>query len=310
MSELLFDENDIAKTIEQMTQSHLNNIMQLALFYTANYEVYAINISKIQNFVILDEIQIVPHHEKDCVIVGVAHIRDELVTFVNLDRWLGISVPSDDIYNVAIVCNFNNKRTGFLVREIIRIEDKYSHELKIPNSKDLKLLYVTKVKIDGKEVPCSVFDAERLLSEYGLSEIDPLVINPSVEFTNKKVLVAEDSKTVANKIREFFDNLGVAYELYDNGADLIARLKNSDGNGVGLIITDLEMPVTDGFQVISFAKNHKNLAHIPVAVHSSMTGSGIVEKIKRLGAVELINKSDSNALYRLIVKYIGAKEEL
>ena len=248
----MFDENDIAKTIEQMTESHLNNIMQLALFYTANYEVYAMNISKVQNFVILDEVQIVPHHEKASVIVGVAHIRDELVTFVNLDRWLGIPVENENIYNVGIICNFNNKRTGFLVRDIIRIEDKYSYELKKPNSKDLKLLYVTKVDIDGAEVPCSVFDAERLLNEYGLAEVDPLVVDPKVIFKNKIVLIAEDSKTVANKIKEFFEKLQINYELYENGSDLIERLKNIDVSTLGLIVTDLEMPVTDGFQVISF----------------------------------------------------------
>lgn len=308
MNYQVFDESDITKTVEQMTQSHLNNIMQLALFYTANYEVYAVNISKVQNFVILDEIQLVPNHEKGSVIVGVAHIRDELVTFVNLDRWLGIAVEDDSIYKVGIVCNFNNKRTGFLVRDIIRIEDKYSHELKRANSKNLKLLYVTKVEIDGVEVPCSVFDAERLLIEYGLAQIDPIVVDPKVEFSDKIVLVAEDSKTVANQIKQFFDRLKINHEIYENGQELIDRLREIDKERIGMIITDLEMPVTDGFQVISFVRTNREYTNIPVVVHSSMTGSGIVEKIKRLGAVDLINKSDSNALYRLITNYLGVKK--
>lgn len=304
-----YDPNDITKTIEQMTQSHLNNIMQLALFYTANYEIYAINISKIQHFVILDEIQIVPHHEAGSVIVGVAHIRDELVTFVNLDRWLGIPVDDCSIYNVGIVCNFNNRRTGFLVRDIIRIEDKYSYELKKPNAKNLKLLYVTKVEIDGKEQPCSVFDAERLLDEYDLAQIDPATIDPATKFNDKLVLIAEDSVTVANRIKEFFRKLEIAYEIYENGADLIARLKEIDPSRLGMVITDLEMPTTDGYQVISFVRSNKEFENVPVVVHSSMTGSGIVEKIRRLGAIDLINKSDSNALYSMLVQYLSIKED-
>ena len=150
--------NDLNQAVEQMTQSHLNNIMQLAVFYTGNMEIYAVNVAKIQNFVILSEIDIVPNHDENSIIIGVAQIRDELVTFVNLDSWLGMPKVDLSQYAVAIICNLNCRRIGIFVREIIGIEDKFSHELKKPDTHELKILYVTQVKVANSDIPCAVFD--------------------------------------------------------------------------------------------------------------------------------------------------------
>jgi two-component system chemotaxis response regulator CheV len=311
-ADFLFDENDIQKTVEQMTGSHLNNIMQLALFYTANDEIYAINVAKIQNFVILDEIDLVPNHDPESLIVGVSRIRDELVTFVDLDRWLGIQVPDRSIYQVGVVCNFNRTRMGFMVKEIIGIEDRYSHELMTPGTRDLKVLYVTHYHQGEKEHPCSVFDAEKLIKEVGL------FVPPQEDETGDRapirsdrlVLVAEDSPTAAAQIRTFLEALGLRYELYEDGEQLIDRLEAVAPEQVGLVITDLEMPGRDGFQVISHVKASDRLKGLPVVVNSSMTSSGIADKVHSLGAADLVSKSDLKTLYGLLVRYLGQKESL
>ena len=41
-----------------------------------------------------------------------------------------------------------------------------------------------------------------------------------------------------------------------------------------MVITDIEMPGTDGYQVASFIKKIK-IAHIPVIVNSSMTTDAV-----------------------------------
>ena len=49
---------DIQASVDYMTKSHLRNVMQLAIFYTLKDKLYAINISKIQSFVIKDSVKI------------------------------------------------------------------------------------------------------------------------------------------------------------------------------------------------------------------------------------------------------------
>ncbi|MDR3347510.1 MAG: chemotaxis protein CheV [Helicobacteraceae bacterium] len=305
--------SDLHKDIEKITASHLNNIMQLAMFYTGNNEVYAVNVAKIQNFVILDEIDIVPSHDDKSIIIGVSEIRGELVTFVNLDKWLGMPPVDPSLFVVGIVCNLNNKRIGFLVKEIIGIEDKYSHELKTPFARTLKIVYVTKVTIGGVEMPCSVFDIERLIADSGFPAEVPAFVPPEQSsslsrFENKAVLIAEDSVTAARKLTDFFDSLTIRQELYTDGQALIKRLEVIDADDIGMVVTDLEMPVLDGFQVITYIKNSARLSHIPIVVNSSMTSSGILEKIKRLGVNDFVNKSDTHALFHLVERFMARKE--
>ncbi|MDR2152891.1 MAG: chemotaxis protein CheV [Helicobacteraceae bacterium] len=304
---------DIRKNVEQMTGSHLRNIMQLAVFYSANREIYAVNVAKIQNFVILSEIQIVPNREPNSIIVGVAQIRDELVTFVDLDLWLGAPKPDPSVFSVGVVCSVNRRRIGFFAREIVGIEDKYSFELKIPDSRALKILYVTNVKIGGENKPCAVFDIERLMSDCGFPpEMPPFAPPPKEElrFIRKKALIAEDSVAAAKKLADFFDSLGIEYELYADGAELISRLDSIDASEVGLVVTDLEMPVRDGYQVIAHIKQSERLSALPVVVYSSMTSSGVAEKVKRLGAIDHIDKSDTSAMFKLVERYMKERREV
>ncbi|MDR0665446.1 MAG: chemotaxis protein CheV [Helicobacteraceae bacterium] len=304
-------ELDIQKSVEKMTDSHLNNIMQLAVFYSANYEIYAVNVAKIQNFVILSEINIVPNRDPNSVVVGVAQVRDELVTFVDLDRWLGMPKPDLADFTVGVVCSVSRRRIGFFAREIIGIEDKYSFELKIPDSRALKILYVTNIKINGENKPCAVFDIERLMSDCGFPKEMPPFVLPSKEelkFVRKKALIAEDSVSAAKKLADFFDSLNISYEIYSDGAELISRLDSIDVNEVGLIVTDLEMPVRDGYQVIAHIKRNERLSALPVVVNSSMTSSGVAEKVKRLGAVDHIDKSDTHAMFKLVERYMKERQ--
>ncbi|MDR3162525.1 MAG: chemotaxis protein CheV [Helicobacteraceae bacterium] len=303
---------DLQKIVSGMTESHLNNIMQLAFFYTGNMEIYAVNVSKIQNFVILNEIEIVPNRDSSSIIIGVADIRGEVVTFVDLDRWLGIPECDSSVYSVGIVCNINFRRIGFFVREIIGIEDRFSYELKKLSSHILKILYETRITINGRERPSSIFDIERLMSESGFPPETPPFVAPEPKqdhFVHKKVLIAEDSATAAKKLADFFASLRIEYEIYGDGADLIDRLDKIDPGATGMIVTDLEMPMKDGFQVIAHMKQNARLSSLPVVVNSSMTSSGIAEKIRRLGVTDFVNKSDTHALFALVERYMKNSKE-
>ncbi|GHS87754.1 chemotaxis protein CheW [Campylobacterota bacterium] len=303
---------DLHESVVKMTESHLNNIMQLALFYTGNNEIYAVNVAKIQSFVILDEIEIVPNRDPNHIIVGVAQVRGELVTFVNLDAWLGMPIVDLSLFTVGVVCNVNCRRVGFFAREIIGIEDRLSSELMMPGTNQLKILYVTQIMIAGIEKSCAIFDIERLMVDCGFPTETPAFVMPDKEsprFKNKKILIAEDSVTAARKLSDFLTSLKIKYELYSDGGELINRLETIDENEIGLIITDSEMPVRDGFQVISYVKTNERLKHIPIVVNSSMTSGGVIEKVKRLGAAEFVNKSDVYSLYNFIKLHLE-KEKL
>ena len=304
--------NSIQKNVDYITKSHLRNVMQLVVLYTGANKIYAINISKIQTFLIKDEIEITKTPSADGLVVGVINLRGEYITIVNLDVWIGDTDVDESVYKIIIVCNYNERKVGILVKEIIKIEEKDSNELKIPSGNDPKISYVTDIKINGKNKTVIIFDAEKLLSDINISkEGSGTTIYDVVNIKNfppiksdKKLLVAEDSKTVITKLHEFFEILGIDYEIYENGQLLIDRLNKLDPNEIGLIITDIEMPIKNGYQIIKYVKETPKFKNIPIISLTSMTNRGVYDKITALGALALINKADLKTLYNYIKKFL------
>jgi two-component system chemotaxis response regulator CheV len=74
---------------------------------------------------------------------------------------------------------------------------------------------------------------------------------------------------------------------------------------IGLIITDIEMPGTDGYQVAQAIKDNSALKHVPVVVNSSMTTEAVKGKMERIGIDGFVGKTDIPALYDIVVKYLG-----
>jgi two-component system chemotaxis response regulator CheV len=310
----LMDENEIQHNVDYITKSHLRNVMQLAVFTTSGNRLYAINISKIQSFLIREEVEILQPPTGNDYVIGLIDIRGEIVSIVNFDKWIGDETNVKD-QRIIIVCNYNQKKIGIMVKDIIRIEEKLSSELNVPESRDPKISYVTQVQEkdnDPKKKMCIVFDAEKLLYDANISDetskttiydIDSFDVTPPATLeikSDKLVLVAEDSQIVIEKLNEFFTKLNLHFEVYENGEDLINRIMSLDPHEIGLVITDIEMPIRNGYQVIKYIKQESVYGNVPVLSLTSMTNQGVKDKVMELGALDLVNKSDLKLLYSYI----------
>jgi two-component system chemotaxis response regulator CheV len=304
-------ENYIQKNVDYITKSYLRNVMQLAIFHTGNDKIYAINISKIQTFLIKDNIEITKTPSSDNLVNGVINLRGEYITIVNLDKWIGDEV-NEDVYRIIIICNYNERKVGILVKDIIKIEEKNSSDLKLPSNNDPKISYVTEVELENKDVTtCIIFDAEKLLFDINMDktdgstiyDLDNLEDMPPI-YSDKYLLVAEDSKTVTEKLNEFFESIKIKYKMFENGQLLLDEIERIEIDKIGLIVTDIEMPIKNGYQVIKYIKDHPVYKNLPVISLTSMTNRGVNDKILKLGALALINKADIKTLYRYIKSYL------
>ncbi|WP_141052101.1 chemotaxis protein CheV [Aliarcobacter cryaerophilus] len=297
----------IGGSVEQMTQGHLRNVQQLAVFYTGHNNIYAINIAKVKAFIITEEVAINDTPKDTNIIAGIATIRGEPVTLINLDAWLGLKPFDTKEYKLIIFCEFNHKKIGFLVKDMLDIVEKTTQELRHTEETNSKITYTTYVKVNNKDELCTVFNAEQLLRDIKWTDDGGRDIKKYVEgkiHSSKKILAAEDSAVAREVLHKFFNQIEVEYEIYPNGGDLIGRLEDIDPEKVGLVITDIEMPGTDGYQVASFVKNNSKYEHIPVVVNSSMTTDAVKGKMTRIGIDGFVGKTDINALYNITNKLL------
>ena len=297
----------ISGSVEQMTQGHLRNVQQLAVFYTGHSNIYAINIAKVKAFIITEEVAINDTPKDTNVIAGIATIRGEPVTLINLDAWLGLPALEVKDYKLIIFCEFNHKKIGFLVKDMLDIVEKTTNELRHTEETNSKITYTTYVKVNNKDELCTVFNAEQLLRDIHWTDDGSDEIKKYVEEkleSSKLILAAEDSGVAREVLSSFFEEAGLDYEIYANGTLLIKRLEELNPDKIGMVITDIEMPGTDGYQVASFIKNHKNLSHIPVIVNSSMTTDAVRGKMNQVGVDGFVGKTDISNLFKLTKKFL------
>jgi len=294
-------------SVEQMTQGHLRNVQQLAVFYTGYNNIYAINIAKVKAFIITEEVTINDTPADSQVIAGIATIRGEPITLINLDSWLGLPTMETKDYKLIIYCEFNNKKVGFLIKDMLDIVEKTTNELRHSEETNSKITYTTYVKVQNNEELCTVFNAEQLLKDLGWVEDEDAILNKYIQTpfkTQKLVLAAEDSGVAREVLNKFFTKANIKFEMYNNGAQLLQRVEELGGDNIAMIITDIEMPETDGFQVASYIKTSSNLAHIPVIVNSSMTTDAVKNKMDSIGVDGFIGKTDIQSLYSKVKEYL------
>lgn len=301
--------NEIQENIDYMTKAHLRNVQQLAVFKTGTDDIYAINIAKVKSFVITENIEIYDTPSETDIIEGISTIMGEPVVIINLDRWTSKVKVDPSVYTVAIYCEFSNIKVAFLVKSVIDIMEKTTQELKSSDNKNRKVTYTTQVEINDKMALCTIFNAEQLLSDVGLlsnvqEEIEQNV-NEKIK-TEKLVLCAEDSAIAQKILMEFLKKIDVKYEIYDNGKLLLDRLSELSPTDVGMIITDIEMPVADGYQVVTTLKSENSpYRNTPIAVNSSMTSQAVINKMKSIGADDFIGKGDMKSFFASVKKYLN-----
>lgn len=295
-------------SVEQMTQGHLRNVQQLAVFYTGHSNIYAINIAKVKAFIITEEVTINDTPTDTPVIAGIATIRGEPITLINLDAWLGLPAMNIKEYKLIIYCEFNHRKVGFLIKDMLDIVEKTTDELRHSEETNSKITYTTYVKVHNKDELCTVFNAEQLLKDLGWVEDGEDILNRYVETpfnTKKLVLAAEDSGVAREVLNKFFKKANINFEMYNNGALLLQRIEELGGDNIALIITDIEMPETDGFQVASYIKTNSSLSHIPVIVNSSMTTDAVRSKMNQIGVDGFIGKTDIQSLYATVKQFLS-----
>lgn len=103
-----------------------------------------------------------------------------------------------------------------------------------------------------------------------------------------KVLLIEDDrffqKFYSTKLRE----QDIKIEMASDGEEGLLKMKQTNPD---LVLLDLIMPKKDGFFVLAARQMNKDLKKIPVIVFSALGQESDIEKAKKLGATDYINKS-------------------
>jgi two-component system copper resistance phosphate regulon response regulator CusR len=101
----------------------------------------------------------------------------------------------------------------------------------------------------------------------------------------KRILIAEDEDSLAKILRNNLNKANYITHISQDGAEALAELKQ---NHYDLVLLDLLMPKTDGWEVLTQLKGKG----LKIIVLSNLSQDEDIKKAKELGAVDFWVKSD------------------
>lgn len=293
----------------EIITSNINNVNQFLIFYGSNNELYAINVSKIVEVLVYKDLEMVHNGKNDKLIKGSAKIRNSMATIINFDEWFGNKVLPEKEYEYVILTAYGGHELGIMVRSVEYIMSINLNSMQNNSMSNSKSNFVASIVLHQQKRLCTIFDGDQLLIDIfkDFSPEDNINLKEVQDnkFKNKYVLFADDSKFVRTKVKELLEQLSLEFMIFENGALLFEAMQEINKDEIGLIITDLEMPVMDGQTLIGEIKKSKKYFGIPIIIHSNMSHFILKQSLLDSGVKDVIGKIDMKRLSKSIIKYFN-----
>ncbi|MCQ2984638.1 response regulator, partial [Helicobacter pylori] len=94
----------------------------------------------------------------------------------------------------------------------------------------------------------------------------------SAVFVGSEMFIRDSPLSALKTLEKIVQTLELRYLAFPNGRELLDYLYEKEHyQQVGVVITDLEMPVISGFEVLKTIKADSRTEHIPVIINSSIS---------------------------------------
>ncbi len=313
----------MVRGIDKTTSLHLNNEAQFLCFRLdeeKDTQLYGLNIFKIREIIHYDGEVTEILGGSDGVMLGFLSVRGESIPLVDVKRWLhyNASDPScnlkeysvKDEHNLVIVCHFSNHSIALKVLKIERIIHKNWTEISAGDKQGIneegKISAITRF---DKERVVQILDVEKMISDVfpSLKDFNDLTLRCIEAIQSQKlILIAEDSLSALKTLEKIVQTLELRYLAFPNGKELLDYLYEKEHyQQVGVVITDLEMPVISGFEVLKTIKADSRTEHLPVIINSSMSSDSNRQLAQSLEADGFVVKSNILEIHEMLKKTLS-----
>jgi len=289
-----------------MGQSNSNILLETGtneieiMEFTVNDNLFGINVAKVREIMLSAPVKSMPHVHP--AVEGIFKPRDQVITVINLPRFLVDTDVEKQTKDLFIVTNFNMMYVAFRVHSVVGISRISWRDIQKPD----KTIsggadgVATGIAQCGDDL-VTILDFEKIVAEIApetsiqIDEIDRM--GPRTR-SDQPIYLAEDSLLLSQMIRESLGKAGYTnLHTYPNGQELWDELIQMKARGtapgeVAMVITDIEMPQMDGHHLTKLIKSDQILRKIPVVLFSSLISEEMRIKGKQVGADEQLSKPE------------------
>lgn len=257
--------------------------------------IYGVNVSKVREIIkipTLTELPGVPNY-----IEGIFDLRGMVIPVVNLAKWMQITEPESSMLKPrVIITEFSNILIGFIVHEAKRIRRINWKDIEpatfSTGSGALDKGKITGVtRIENDEV-LLILDLESVVEDLGIYEAKAEFDYSKIEKFFGTALILDDSMTARKRVKNMLVQMGLQVVEAKDGVEGIKKLEemsaiygNDLNKNLKIIVSDVEMPLMDGFHFAALIKEDARFKDIPIVFNSSLSNEFMNEKgIQEAGA--------------------------
>lgn len=265
---------------------------------------FAVNVSKVSQSLVFKNLKLTKTPCSIPSIMGTIYFRDHPINIIDLGSLLSLSSYSPNKETqLVLVMEFNQRITGFVidsVQGIVRVtwKDFIPLDPTLCNGDDSTVAGT--VTIDGRII--MILDMEQLLKR-----VDPLsvrerepeksLIAPKDTRGSINIIYAEDSPLIRKLTTDKLKEVGFQSVLsFTNGALALEHVLATEGKGIDIILSDIEMPQLDGLSFCKRVKSVDNLKSIPFIFYSSMINEQMNAKCLSVGGNAAFSKPELSQL--------------
>jgi len=268
--------------------------------FTIDGNLYGINVAKVKEIMIAAPVKPMPHAHM--AVEGIYKPRDEVLTVVDLPKYLNGENSKKGERDIFIITNFNKMFIAFRVHSVVQISRISWTDIQKPDktvSGGAKSV-ATGIAQCGDDL-VTILDFEEIVAEIApetsiqINEIDTLGPRNRNE---RPIWVAEDSVLLSKMIEDALRKAGyMNLRMFPNGRELWDALNSIPkedviSDHIALIITDIEMPQMDGHRLTKLVKDNERYKRIPLIIFSSLISDEMRIKGRQLGADEQLTKPE------------------
>lgn len=222
-----------------------------------------------------------------------ARVDGAVLPLADLARTLGLAgrAPEGDGPRPAVVLAVGERRMVYLVDALL---DSRAVVVKPLGRRVRRVAFIAgATSLGGGELACVLDAAE--LAEAGRAE--RLVDTPSPRQRRRpRLLVVDDSVTTRQLLCSILGAAGYDCEAVSDGE--VAWVRLGSGDEVDLVVTDVEMPRLDGFQLLARMRSAPRTSSIPVVLVTALSSDDDRQRAAELGAEAYVVKGrfDQTAL--------------
>jgi chemosensory pili system protein ChpA (sensor histidine kinase/response regulator) len=296
----------------------LTLIISQALFVRCGHSMFALPLAFVEEIRRLRAADLIEKEGKLAT-----KIRDVTMEVVRLDAQLALpkAEPVNGYYRLVIV-NVSGRQVGLLVEEVVRKDEiviknlgEYLRNVKIfpgatiaPDGRLILLIDVNRL-VAGEAIEhrplMTVANAARVFAPGAIAvasgEIPAGAIEPALD--EKVIVLADDSISVRKFVGRMLEKAGYRVKL---AADGLEALEIATQTSCNLVVTDLEMPRTNGYELMAHLRQQPETAKLPVLVVTSRAGAKHRERAMKEGASAfLVKPVQEEHLLAVIMELIG-----